>query len=213
MCDVESMDVLPMFPLGAVLLPGQPLPLQVFEPRYLTMLRDMAAGAGRFGVVLIERGFEVGGGDQRFAMGCVASIEQVRPMGGGRVGLLARGLERIEVVDWLSDDPYPRAEVRRLPDLTWTADDAPELATTEATVRRALSVMSEYRQDVWPADVELADASVTRAWQLAWVAPLGALDQLTLLRSTSVSELLETTVRLTSEALELLPLQSPDEPE
>ena len=35
-----------MFPLGAVLLPGQPLPLQVFEPRYLTMLRDVAAGDG-----------------------------------------------------------------------------------------------------------------------------------------------------------------------
>lgn len=50
MCDVEAMDVLPMFPLGAVLLPGQPLPLQVFEPRYLTMLRDVAAGDGRFGV-------------------------------------------------------------------------------------------------------------------------------------------------------------------
>nr|WP_238148157.1 LON peptidase substrate-binding domain-containing protein [Janibacter hoylei] len=50
-----------MFPLGTVLLPGQPLPLQVFEPRYLTMLRDVADGDGRFGVVLIDRGFEVGG--------------------------------------------------------------------------------------------------------------------------------------------------------
>ncbi|WP_415830929.1 LON peptidase substrate-binding domain-containing protein [Janibacter anophelis] len=59
------MDVLPMFPLGTVLLPGNPLPLQVFEPRYLAMLRDIAGGDGRFGVVLIERGFEVGGGDQR----------------------------------------------------------------------------------------------------------------------------------------------------
>lgn len=161
MCDVESMDVLPMFPLGTVLLPGQPLPLQIFEQRYLTMLRDVAAGDGRFGVVLIERGFEVGGGDQRFPIGCLAGIEQVRPMPGGRVGLLARGQERIEVVDWLPDDPYPRAEVRRLPDLTWAADDAPGLAATEATVRRALSVMSEYRQDVWPADVELADDSIT----------------------------------------------------
>ena len=49
-----SMDVLPMFPLGAALLPGSPLPLQVFKPRHLAMLRDLAAGDGRFGVVLIE---------------------------------------------------------------------------------------------------------------------------------------------------------------
>ncbi|WP_282070147.1 LON peptidase substrate-binding domain-containing protein [Janibacter hoylei] len=207
------MDVLPMFPLGTVLLPGQPLPLQVFEPRYLTMLRDVADGDGRFGVVLIERGFEVGGGDQRFAIGCVASIEQVRPMGGGRVGLLARGQERIEVVGWLPDDPYPRAEVRRLPDLAWADDDAPRLAETERTVRRALTVMSEYRSPALPADIELADDPVARSWQLAWVAQLGALDQLALLRSSSLGELLETTTRLTSEALELLPLQSPDEPD
>lgn len=211
MCDVESMDVLPMFPLGTVLLPGQPLPLQVFEPRYLTMLRDVAAGAGGFGVVLIERGFEVGGGDQRFAIGCVASIEQVRPMGGGRVGLIARGQERIEVARWLPDDPYPRAEITRLPDLTWADDDAPRLAETERTVRRALTVMSEYRSPALPADIELADDPVTRSWQLAWVAQLGALDQLALLRSSSLGELLETTTRLTSEAIELLPLQSPDE--
>lgn len=213
MCDVESMDVLPMFPLGTVLLPGQPLPLQAFEPRYLTMLRDVAAGDGRFGVVLIERGFEVGGGDQRFAIGCVASIEQVRPMGGGRVGLIARGQERIEVARWLPDDPYPRAEITRLPDLTWDEDDAPRLAETERTVRRALTVMSEYRSPALPADIELADDPVTRSWQLAWVAQLGALDQLTLLRSSSLGELLETTTRLTSEALELLPLQSPDKPD
>ena len=207
------MDVLPMFPLGSPLLPGQPLPLQVFEPRYLAMLRDVAEGEGSFGVVLIERGFEVGGGDERFAIGCVASIEQVRPMPGGRIGLLARGQERIEIVKWLPDDPYPRAEVRCLPDLAWAGEEAPRLAETESTVRRALAVMSEYRQQVWPADVDLSDDLVARSWQLAWIAPLGALDQLTLLRSSSVAQVLETTARLTAEAVELLPLQSPDDEE
>lgn len=49
-------------PFGDGLLRGSPLPLQVFEPRYLAMLRDIAASDGRFGVVLIERDFEVGGG-------------------------------------------------------------------------------------------------------------------------------------------------------
>ncbi len=205
------MDVLPMFPLGSPLLPGQPMPLQVFEPRYLAMLRDVAEGEGRFGVVLIERGFEVGGGDERFAIGCVAGIEQVHPMPDGRVALLARGQERIEIVSWLPDDPYPRAEVRRLPDLTWGGEEAPRLVETERVVRRALAVMSEYRQQVWPADVELFDDPVTRSWQLASIAPVGALDHLALLRSSSVAELLKSTARLTSEALELLPLQSPDE--
>jgi Lon protease-like protein len=206
------MNDLPMFPLGSALLPGNLLPLQIFEPRYLTMLRDIAGGDGRFGVVLIERGFEVGGGDQRFAIGTVASIEQLQPTADGRVRLLARGEERFEVVNWLPDAPYPRAEVRLLPDLEWSNEHTTRLADTEHVVRRALVVVSEYRAPLWSADVELSEDPVTRSWQLAGIAPLGALDQLALLRSSSVEELLERTAQMTTEVLDLLPLQFPDDP-
>ena len=206
------MDALPMFPLGSALLPGNLLPLQVFEPRYLTMLRDVAGGEGRFGVVLIERGYEVGGGDQRFAIGTVASIEQLQPTADGRIRLLVRGEDRFEVVHWLPEDPYPRAEVRRLPDLEWSSEHTPRLADTEHVVRRALVVVSEYRAPLWSPDVELSQDPVTRSWQLAGIAPLGALDQLALLRSSSVEELLERTAQMTTEALDLLPLQFPDDP-
>lgn len=206
------MDTLAMFPLGSALLPGNLLPLQIFEPRYLTMLRDVARGDGRFGVVLIERGFEVGGGDQRFSTGTVATIERLQPTAGGRVRLLARGGDRFDVLRWLPDDPYPRAQVRHLPALEWSSAQVAHLAETEHKVRRALVVMSEYRADLWPSDVELADEPVTRSWQLAGIAPLGALDQLTLLRSSTVAELLEHTARLTTEALDLLPMQFPDDP-
>ena len=201
-----------MFPLGSALLPGNLLPLQIFEPRYLTMLRDIAGADGRFGVVLIERGFEVGGGDQRFAIGTVASIEQLQPTADGRVRLLARGEERLEVVSWLPEDPYPRAEVRRLPDLEWSSEHTTRLADTEHVVRRALVVVSEYHEHLWPSDVELSDDPVSRSWQLAGIAPLGTLDHQTLLRSATVDELLESTARLTTEALDLLPMQFPDDP-
>ena len=62
-------EPLPMFPLGTVLLPGAPLPLQVFEPRYRGLTHDCLAGVPEFGVVLIERGSEVGGGDVRTNVG------------------------------------------------------------------------------------------------------------------------------------------------
>lgn len=200
-----------MFPLGTALLPRCPLPLQIFESRYLTMLQDIAGADGRFGVVLIERGFEVGGGDQRFSIGTVATIDQLCPAD-DRVHLLARGRGRFEIVRWLPDDPYPRAEVRLLPPLEWSSEHTSVLADTERFVRRALVVMSEYRADLWSSDVELSDDPVSRSWQLAGVAPLGPLDQLALLRSSSVGELLERTARLTTESLDLLPLQLPDDP-
>ena len=55
--------MIPMFPLGSVLFPHMPLPLRLFEPRYLKMLGDLLEQPDpEFGVVLIERGHEVGVG-------------------------------------------------------------------------------------------------------------------------------------------------------
>src|SRR4051812_9365869 len=80
---------LPMFPLGTVLLPGAVLPLHVFEPRYRALVEVCVAGDREFGVVLIERGNEVGGGDTRTSAGCVARIAEVRELPDGRYLLVA----------------------------------------------------------------------------------------------------------------------------
>ncbi|MDQ1570131.1 MAG: uncharacterized protein QOF79_805, partial [Actinomycetota bacterium] len=68
-------STLPMFPLGSVLFPYMPVVLSVFEDRYLVMLsRILQDEPSEFGVVLIERGQEVGGGEHRFTFGTVAQI-------------------------------------------------------------------------------------------------------------------------------------------
>jgi Lon protease-like protein len=67
-----------MFPLGAVLFPYMPLRLRVFEERYLIMLAQLLRSEdARFGVVLIERGREIGGGEQRFGVGTIAEITRL----------------------------------------------------------------------------------------------------------------------------------------
>ena len=65
---------MPMFPLGTVLFPHALLPLRVFEPRYRLMTQRVLGADSEFGVVLIERGSEVGGGDTRFGIGTIALI-------------------------------------------------------------------------------------------------------------------------------------------
>lgn len=110
------MPVLPMFPLQRVLLPGEELTLRLFEPRYLTLLDDCLAGNRQFGVVLIERGSEVGGGDVRTAIGTTAQIVVHRELADGSIAIACRGTQRFRVVDWLPDDPYPRADVQWWPD-------------------------------------------------------------------------------------------------
>src|SRR5438128_2746014 len=102
---------MPMFPLGTVLLPGGVLPLHVFEPRYRAMVKHCLAGDREFGVVLIARGHEVGGHDQRHDVGTVARMIQVAELADGRYAMITVGMRRIRVTEWLPDDPFPQAEV------------------------------------------------------------------------------------------------------
>ena len=91
------MPELPMFPLGTVLLPHMLLPLHIFEPRYRALIHDVLDGDREFGVTLIERGHEVGGGDRRADVGTVAHVEEAEELDDGRWVVLAAGTRRIRV--------------------------------------------------------------------------------------------------------------------
>ncbi|NYJ31349.1 LON peptidase substrate-binding domain-containing protein [Galbitalea soli] len=198
------MTEIPMFPLGSVLFPCMPLPLRIFEERYLVMLaRILENEPAEFGVVLIERGQEVGGGEQRFRYGTVAQITELEGAE-GFVSVLAQGERRIEIVEWLDDDPFPRAEVRVLPELEWDASLEPLRLRAEQQVRRTLARVSEFADQRWAATVELSDDPVESSWQLAGIAPLGELDQIALLRSASLDALLSGIIELTIAAEETL---------
>ena len=87
-----------MFPLESALLPGEELPLRIFEPRYSALVRDCLDSEDRaFGVVLIERGREVGGGDERCDVGVLAHIAEFEDHGDGPVPVEMSSAERIRV--------------------------------------------------------------------------------------------------------------------
>jgi uncharacterized protein len=77
------MASLPLFPLSTVLMPGARLPLQIFEPRYVALLRDLLSGQDErsplFGVIAIREGYEVGedGVKAVHPIGCAALLTQV----------------------------------------------------------------------------------------------------------------------------------------
>lgn len=185
-----------MFPLGSVLFPYTPLPLRVFEPRYLTMIGQLLdEDDPQFGVVLIERGHEVGGGDRRSGFGTMARLVSVAA-DAQVLHTLAVGTARFTVEQWLDEAPYPRAEVTPLPELTWNDALTPLRTEAEAIVRRVLA-----RTDSpWDSDTELSEEPLAAAWQLAAIAPLGEYDQYTLLQSTTVGALLRQVIDLTLDA-------------
>lgn len=107
---------LPLFPLHAVLFPGRPLPLHVFENRYRVMLRHCLDGDHRFGVVAIRSGSEVGEVPEVFDIGTVAEIESVTTLADGRSDLTVRGVRRFRISELLDGAPYLCARVDLLDD-------------------------------------------------------------------------------------------------
>jgi Lon protease-like protein len=169
-------DELPMFPLGSVLFPHAALPLHVFEPRYRALTERCLAGDREFGVVLIERGHEVGGGDARFDMGTVARIVQAGQLDDGRWMLVNVGVQRLRVHEWLADDPYPLARVERLASGD-SVGVTPELVGDVAgLLRRVLAMHAELGNPVAPIDVVLDDDPVQASFEAAALAPIGSLD-------------------------------------
>lgn len=195
---------LPMFPLGTVLLPGEWLPLQVFEPRYLALVERCLATTPEFGVVLIERGHEVGGGDVRTGAGTVARITDVRRVPDGRLLVQAMGARRIRVAHWLPDDPHPLAEVEEWPDEPGLDDLAVPLAGTTNVLRRVLALRAELDEPGPEATFEVAEHEVVASYQLCALAPLGPLDRHRLLTATTVASRLELLHELLVDEAEVL---------
>jgi Lon protease-like protein len=196
-----------MFPLGTVLVPSAGLPLHVFEPRYRALVRDCLAGDREFGVVLIERGSEVGGEDVRTDAGTVARIVEAAELPDGRWALGAVGVRRLRVAAWLPDDPYPIAEVDDWPDPEPGAGYTEGLAACISNLRRALALATEAGDATAPATIELTDDPVLASYQAIAVAPLGPLDRHRLLVADTPDARVEQLDDLLREAIELLELR------
>ena len=197
----------PMFPLGSVLVPGMILPLHVFEPRYRALVRDCLAGDREFGVVLISRGSEVGGGDVRTDVGTMARMLRVDETPDGRYAVGAVGVRRIRVDAWLDDDPYPRAEVSDWPDPESDHEGAPGADLVDEVarlLRRTAALGAELGDPSPPVDLALSDDPLVAGYQATAVAPLGSADRQALLAAASPGDRLEHLRRLLVDAVEVL---------
>ncbi len=164
-----------MFPLGSVLLPGGSMRLRVFEPRYRTMIDRIWPGEPEFGVVLIDRGPEVGGGDRRTSIGCRAEIIDLGRDPTDQISLDVRGTVRIVATEWLDDDPYPRAVVEDHPDPPADGHDPVHGHLIDA-FGDLMELLGGGRASARPWSDELAPDPVTRGYQIADALPLGPLD-------------------------------------
>ncbi len=203
---------LPIFPLGSVLFPHAVLPLHVFEPRFRALVDACLRGEPEFGVVLIERGSEVGGGETRTGVGTVARIVQVGRTDDGRYVLATVGTDRFRVEEWLADDPYPRAVVERFDDdpLDTGAAAGIDAATDAArgrvgrSLQRILSLRAELGDPAAAPEVELSDDLGRATWEVAVLAMLSPLDAQGILTLTAPEARLRALDELLGDEIEVL---------
>jgi Lon protease-like protein len=182
-----------MFPLEVAMLPGEELPLRIFEPRYSALVSDcLASDDPAFGVVLISAGREVGGGDTRSDIGALAHITECADLGDGRYRLRCVIAERIRVLEWHPDDPYPRAAVEVWPDEPGAAVDVGAIRDIEDRMVALFERIAAARgAQVDARDIVVgADASGNAAmwlYALASRVPMGQADRYAVLAAPTVA--------------------------
>ncbi len=187
---------MPMFPLGLVLLPGGVLPLNVFEDRYLQMFREILADDANppeFGVALITKGRDAGGGDERAMVATAARILDMQATPDGRYVLAAVGTDRLRINAWLPDDPYPMADVDVWTDAASSEDldgisDRVELAHERVN---AVNALAAELGDETPPPTEISDDPLLAVYHLGSLAPLGPADRFRLLAAAGLEERLD----------------------
>jgi Lon protease-like protein len=166
------MDVIPLFPLNIVLFPGGPLPLRIFETRYLDMVRNCMRGSTGFGVVLIRSGGEVGPAET-YDVGTMAKIVDFHQLQDGLLGLSCIGEERFRIHSRRTQpDGLNVAEVERI------AAEGPVSVPERHLALAGLlqSVLPQLGESYTGIDMHLDDA----AWvghRLAEILPMSPADK------------------------------------
>lgn len=91
------MPEIPLFPLKTVLLPGNKLPLKIFEPRYTDMIAQCLREDTLFGVVFIYKGEEVADKAEIYSIGTTAVVSDWQQRNDGLLGITALGKHRFTI--------------------------------------------------------------------------------------------------------------------
>ena len=139
---VGARAVIPLFPLGTVLVPGFVLPLHVFEPRYRQLVADLSTRPEDdrgFGVVAIREGHEVGdtGVKAMYDVGTLALLRTVTPYPDGRSDLVTNGDARFRLLRLVdTGTPYFSGEVEWLDEPDGGEPEAVAASVIEACRRQ-----------------------------------------------------------------------------
>jgi Lon protease-like protein len=138
----------PLFPLGLVALPGELIPLHIFEERFKTMMNECLREDSEFGIVWLSD-------DGLREIGCACTIDRVlERLDDGRMNLVARGTRPFRVLERQGHLPYPAGVIEFVTD----RDDVPDEKLIQAA-HEAYAELVRQATDRDPTPDELAGMS------------------------------------------------------
>lgn len=143
-----------VFPLGTAYLPGDRVSLNIFEDRYLCMIRDVMESDQTFASVLIERGSEVGGDDLRHRHGVYVNIESIVEH---EELLLVSGIATspCDIASWLPDEPYPKAQTSMQPIEVLNEGQRYDIASSLTLLAQAIRLILDTLSNVEGATAQM----------------------------------------------------------
>lgn len=210
---MEPLVTLPLFPLHAVLFPGMPLPLHIFEERYRQMMHMVLEQDRQFGVVLIREGKEVGGPAVPYQWGTVAQITALQNRPDGTMNLWTIGEQRFRIVQIVQHEPFMVAKVMLLPDVC----DGCEQRILPL-VHRATDRLEQYVRLLFSAEgskhfvIELPNNPRVLANTIGAILQVPLIQKQKLLEIDDVVQRLEAGLALLEQEIERLLLKSVEQP-
>lgn len=183
------------------------LPLHIFEPRYRQLVHDLARYDNEFGVALIDRGSEVGGGEQRSSLGTIAQVLSSEEADDGRWFITCVGTRRFIVDQWLPDAPYPMAQVTELVEPPASADVAESYAQVRTKLDQTIELIVELTGQPLQGSIDISDDPSLGCHQIAALSAFGPLDSQRLLRAEDATQRCGLLHELLDDRIELLRAQ------
>jgi Lon protease-like protein len=203
-------DVIAVFPINAVLLPGMAMPMHIFEPRYRQLLIDLQSGSGpaTFGIVALHKGTILGWPGTGHAepefvdVGTLAEILDVTPYSDGASDLLTVGSRRFRIRELITEGtPYLRAHVDWLEELDGDLYPAHDTATRRLCIEYFTLLSQLTGREV---DTELPRDANLLSYHVAAHLPLTLPDRQNLLAQASAADRLRRVIPLLRREIRLL---------
>ena len=184
---MEWPRLLPLFPLSAVLFPGNVQPLHIFEERYKLLVRRCSESDGMMGIVAIRKGDEVGKTAEPHDVGTLSRITRIDALSEGKINLTVVGERRFRISRLDHDEPYLRGAVELI------SDDVPNVeadvisALRESYVEyiRTLRRLAQRTERV----VRVPDGTLELSYVIAARLQISRLEQQALLEATADNRL------------------------